>query len=120
MDIRVSWALSLAICSPLVATAAPARPALPLSPATGGTVRVSTESQLRAAVSSLTSNTTIEIAPGTYTLRDSLYVNGSFSNVAIRGATNNSEDVVLVGGGMTSASVPYGIWVGGNVRGVTI
>jgi len=100
--------------------AAPARPAPALPPAAGTIVRVSTASQLRAAVSALTSNTTIELAPGTYSLTDALYINGSFANVGIRGATSSSDDVVLVGAGMNSAAVPYGIWVGGSVNGITI
>jgi len=96
----------------------------PALPAPSGTVvNVSTESQLQAAVSALKSNTTIVIAPGTYTLSSTLYVNGTFTNVGIRGATNNRDDVVLVGKGMANSSygnVPYGIWVGGSVSGITI
>jgi hypothetical protein len=102
------------------ASAAPARPAPALPAASGTVVRVSSESQLRAAVSALTSNTTVEIAPGTYVLKDALYVHGTFTNVGIRGATGNSDDVVLAGAGMTNPAVQYGIWVGGNVQGVTI
>jgi hypothetical protein len=120
MDIRLSRLLLLMLCFPAFAAAAPARPAPALSPSSGTVVRVSTDTQLRAAIASLASNTTIEIAPGTYPLQDALWVNGSFSNVVIRGATNDSEDVVLAGAGMTNASVPYGIWVGGNVRNITI
>ncbi len=60
------------------------------------------------------------LAPGTYALRDALYVNGAFANVGLRGATGNADDVVVAGAGMTNASVPFGIWVGGNVQGVTI
>jgi hypothetical protein len=43
--------------------------------------------------------------------------------VGIRGATGNRDDLVLVGKGMAGANdggVPFGIWVGGDVRGVTI
>jgi hypothetical protein len=87
---------------------------------TGAIVRVATESQLRAAVSALSSNTTIEIAPGTYGLRDALYIYGTLTNVGIRGATGNSDDVVLAGAGMTNSAVPYGVWVGGDVKGITI
>ena len=83
-------------------------------------MNVSTESQLRAAVLSLASNVTIVLAPGTYHLTNALYVNGTFTNVGIRGVTGNSDDVVLAGPGMADASVPFGIWVGGNVRGITI
>jgi hypothetical protein len=102
------------------AFAAAARPAPALPAPTGTVVNVSTESQLQAAVTAITSNETIVVAPGTYNLTDALYINGTFQNVGIRGATNNSDDVVLVGAGMTNSAVPYGIWVGGNVQGVTI
>jgi hypothetical protein len=100
--------------------AGPARPAPALPAPTGVVVNVTSESQLRAAVSSLASNTTILVAPGTYVLRDALYVNGTFANVAIRGVSGNADDVVLAGPGMNNASVPFGIWVGGNVNGITI
>ena len=86
-------------------------------------IGVSTPAQLQNAVASIASNTTIMIAPGTYSISSTLYINGSFTNVAIRGATGNHDDVVIVGKGMNAASdggVPFGIWVGGNVRGVTI
>ena len=86
-------------------------------------MNVATEPQLQAAVAGLASNTTILIAPGTYTLTSTLYVNGTFANVALRGASGNADDVVLVGPGMTNASygtVPFGIWSGGNVQGITI
>ena len=87
------------------------------------TVNVSTVAQLQSAVASISSNTTIVIAAGTYNLSAPLYVNGSFTNVGIRGATGNRDDVVLVGKGMSGANdggVPFGIWVGGDVHGVTI
>ena len=112
------------LCSSTVtALAAPARPAPALPSPTGTVVNVSTEAQLQAAVSAMSSNKTIVIAPGTYTLTSTLYINGTFVNVALRGATNNADDVVLVGAGMENASygaVPYGIWVGGNVQGIMI
>lgn len=72
---------------------------------------------------SLASNTTIVIAPGTYVLTRSLYIHGTFTNVGIRGATSNSDDVVLIGPGMAQANygeVPYGVWTGDGVNGVTI
>ena len=107
---------------PLAASAGPVTPARALPAPTGTVVNVSTQSQLQAAVAAIKSNTTIVIAPGTYTLSSTLYINGTFTNVGIRGATNNADDVVLVGSGMTtpSTSVPYGIWTGGNIQGVTI
>jgi hypothetical protein len=105
------------------AAAGPAVPPVPLPPPAGAVVNVSTVSQLQNAVASIGSNTTIVIAPGTYNLTTTLYINGTFTNVGIRGATGNRDDVVLVGRGMnapTDGGVPFGVWVGGNVRGVTI
>ena len=108
---------------PAIVAGRPATPAPPLAAPTGTIVNVSTEAQLQAAVRQIASNTTIVIAPGTYQLTSTLYINGTYTNVGIRGATNNRDDVVLVGSGMATAgncSVPYGIWTGGNVQGVTI
>jgi hypothetical protein len=95
-------------------------PALPAP--SGRVVNVSTEAQLQSAVKALTSGTTIVLARGTYRLTATLYVKGTLSNVVIRGASNNRNDVVLVGPGMNAASgnVPFGIWTGGNISGVTI
>jgi len=56
-------------------------------------VNVATEPQLQAAVAGLTSNTTILIAPGTYTLANTLYVNGMFTNVALRGSSGLFTDL---------------------------
>jgi hypothetical protein len=105
------------------AVAGPAIPPAPLPAPTGTIVNVSTVTQLQSAVAAMTSNRTIVIAPGTYNLTGTLYINGTFTNVGIRGATGNRDDVVIVGKGMSAASdggVPFGIWVGGNVHGVTI
>ena len=123
-------ALSLGVCvcvvtilSAVIVSARPARPAPPLAAPTGTVVNVASEPQLQAAMRQIASNTTIVIAPGTYVLTRSLYINGAYTNVGIRGATNNADDVVLVGPGMAQASfgeVPYGIWTGGGVNGVTI
>ena len=120
--------LTIGLLAPLLAAgprafAGPAIPPSPLPPPTGTVVHVSTLSQLQQAVASIASNTTIVVAAGTYNLTSPLYINGSFTNVGIRGATGNRDDVVLVGRGMTGPNdggVPFGIWVGGNVRGVTI
>jgi hypothetical protein len=117
---RVCTSLGALLLSPVVVAAAPARPAPPLPPPSGTVVNVSSESQLRAAASHLTSNTTIVLAPGVYVLQDTVYINGTFSNVGIRGASGNADDVVLQGPGMTNAAIPFGIWVGGNVTGITI
>ena len=102
------------------ADAAPARPAPPLGRPVGAVVRVSTEAELQAAVAALKSNTTILVTPGIYRLTKTLYVKGSLQNIALRGATNNADDVLVMGQGMTAAAVPYGIWTGGSVRGITI
>ena len=113
----------LMLCGSTVASARPARPAPPLPSATGTVVNVSTEPQLQAAMAALISNMTIVIAPGTYVLTRTLSIHGAFNNVGIRGATGNSDDVVLVGPGMAQANygdVPYGIWTGDGVNGVTI
>ena len=121
--VRASVLLVSLAVSGGVAAAGPAVPPGPL-PAPGGTVvNVATVAQLQNAVAALASNTTIVMAPGTYNLATTLYINGTFTNVGIRGATGNRDDVVLVGKGMSAASdggVPFGIWVGGDVRGVTI
>ena len=93
--------VALLVVTARLATAGPATPAPPLPPPTGTVVNVSTEAQLQNAVAAIASNTTIVIAPGTYNLTGTLYINGTFTNVGIRGATNNRDDVVLVGKGMT-------------------
>jgi len=114
--ILVGWMIALV-------SAGPATPAPPLPPPQGSVVTVSTTAQLQNAIASIASNTTILIAPGTYAISTTLYINGSFTDVAIRGATGNRDDVVIVGKGMAAANdggVPFGIWVGGDVRGVTI
>lgn len=89
----------------------------------GAVVQVSSEPELQNAVAALTSDTTIVLAPGTYKLTASLSIKGTLTNVGITGATNNPNDVVLVGTGMSNSSdgaVPHGVTVAGNVRGVTI
>src|ERR1700737_2444228 len=81
-------------------------PAPPLPPPSGNVVNVSTVAQLQNAVGALTSNTTIVIASGTYPLTQTLRIRGGVSNVALRGATGNRDDVVLLGSGMrTSGAV---------------
>ena len=95
----------------------------PLPPPTGAVVNVSTEKALQAAVQNLSSNTTIVLAPGTYQLTSTLWINGNLANIGIRGSTNSRDDVVLVGRGMNNAAygdVPYGIWTGNGVQGITI
>lgn len=88
------------------------------APQTAGviTVLVSTQLQLQTAVKTATHGTTIVIAAGTYYLSSTLwFVNRN--DITIRGATGNSNDVVLVGRGMSNASygsVPHGIWSNGQ------
>jgi hypothetical protein len=121
--VRASTLLVWLIVSSGTAAAGPAVPPAPLPPPGGTVVNVTTVAQLQNAVAALASNTTIVLGPGTYNLGTTLYINGSFTNVGIRGATGNRDDVVLIGKGMSAASdggVPFGIWVGGDVRGVTI
>ena len=96
----------------------------PPLPAPGGPiVDVATVAQLENAVAQVASGTTIRIAPGTYALTTTLFINKSVSDIVIRGATNNRNDVVLVGQGMANSNygnVPYGIWTGGGVTRITI
>ncbi len=119
------------VAAALVAAVLPAPPRLvaksadsapPLPAPSGSVVTVSTTAALQAAVTSLTSNRTIVIAPGTYHLTSTLWINGSVANATIRGATNNRDDVVIVGRGMgvPDGNVPFGIWTGGGVTNLTI
>ena len=104
----------LVVAAVLLIRAASAQACLPapaLPPASGTIVNVSTETELQQAVSSLSANTTILLAPGTYSLNTTLYIRRD--NVTIRGATNRCDEVVLVGKGMENASygnVPHGVW----------
>src|SRR5688572_28887569 len=107
------------VLNPGMALGGPALPPVRLPAPSGQIVNVSTLAQLQNAIAGITSNTTIVIGPGTYNLATPLYINGSFTNIGIRGATGRREDVVLVGKGMNGATdggVPFGIWVGGNVQ----
>ncbi|MBL4898780.1 MAG: hypothetical protein COA42_22120 [Alteromonadaceae bacterium] len=86
-------------------------PAPPLPAPTGNIVNVSNVSQLHNAVGNLSDNTTIVLAAGEYVLSNTLYIQRA--NVTITGATNNCDDVVLIGKGMDNAnygSVYHGIW----------
>src|SRR3954470_8998890 len=81
---------------------------IPALPAPSGTiVNVSTVAQLETALDALASNTTIMIAAGTYHLTGSQRAigrHGAINHVAVRGATGNRADVVLIGEGMSSGS----------------
>jgi hypothetical protein len=78
----------------------PVRPAPPLPPPSGSVVSVSTVSALQSAVATLTSGTTILISPGVYRLTQELRIRNGVTNVALRGATNNRDDVMILGTGM--------------------
>ena len=85
---------------------------------------MSTVQQLADACWNLQSDQAIVIAPGTYDLTDHVFPNGidgrltvgrygapQISNVEIRGASGNPEDVVITGGGMTDPTVPFGFQI---------
>ena len=94
-----------------------------VSAQSGPVVNVSTEGELQQAVAVVSSDTTIVIAPGTYHLTSTLAINRPVSNVTLRGATENPNDVVIIGRGMDNPqfeSVPHGISTGVGVTGVTI
>lgn len=95
-----------------------------LAPAAGSVIRVSTEPELQAAMTVIQSGGTILIAPGTYRLSKTMYLGGrQLKNVAIRGASDRREDVVVLGPGMTNSNfggAPFGIWTGNGVEGVLI
>jgi len=94
-----------------------------LPPPAGRVVQVATEPQLQQAVASAKSDDTILIQKGTYTLTRTLSLRGPLTNVTLRGATDDPNDVRVMGSGMTNpeyGDVPYGIWTGGHVNGITI
>jgi regulation of enolase protein 1 (concanavalin A-like superfamily) len=101
------------------AQAASPETAPPLPAPTGTVVNVSTEGQLQNAVNTASAGTTIVVAPGTYTLSSTLYMD--VNDLTLRGATNNRNDVILVGRGMTNGnygSVRFGIWT--NSQRITV
>jgi hypothetical protein len=87
----------------------PAAPPLPAP--SGPVVSVSSVGELQAAVAGLASGTTILIQSGTYRLTQQLRVRYGVTNVALRGATNNRNDVVILGGGMATRGVDIAIKV---------
>ncbi len=100
--------MSYSSCA-LAAMTPPAAPSLPA--ATGHVVSVATVAQLQAAVDALGSGTTILIQPGTYRLTQQLRIRYGVTNVALRGATNNRNDVIILGSGMTTRGVDIAIKV---------
>jgi len=106
-SLRLSFVLAtlltslLAACAAETAAAYAAPPvAPPLPPPGGDVVTVGTVAELQAAVAALASGTTILIRPGTYRLTQELRIRNGVTNVALRGATNNRNDVVIKGSGM--------------------
>jgi hypothetical protein len=80
-------------------------PEAPPLPAPSGTVvSVASVTQLQDALATLTSGTTVVVQPGRYALTRDLWIR-NVSNVALRGATNDRDDVVIVGRGMTTTGV---------------
>jgi hypothetical protein len=121
----VRRAILLALVAvPLAPSAKAPSPVRPLPPPAGTIVRVSTERQLQAAVQQLRSGTTILIAPGTYRLSRTLHIgNGRVEDVALRGASDNRDDVVIEGPGMTNSGygeVPNGVWMGSGAQRVLV
>ena len=121
-DIRLYGAVMVGLITIQALVAAPASPiapcqAPPLPAPSGNVVTVSTEPDLQRAVANTTAGQTIVIQPGTYNLATgggTLYFHKLVDSVTIRGATNNCDDVMLLGAGMTTqGNTPYGIWVGG-------
>ncbi|HJT98280.1 MAG TPA: hypothetical protein VJ696_08185 [Rhodanobacteraceae bacterium] len=87
-------------------------------------VEVSTAQELADACWNLASDQAIVIAPGTYRLADVEFPNGvdgrltvgrfganPISNIEIRGATGDPDDVVILGAGMLDPVVPFGFQV---------
>ena len=107
--------------NPLVLNVAP-----PLPAAEGTVVYVTNETELRLAARDLVSGTTVVLAPGTYDLKNTVGFK-NVSQVTFRGATDNPDDVIIVGKGMNNPDigdfatgiVPYGFYVQ-NVSGFTI
>src|SRR4029450_7181988 len=93
------------VCTPLAYAQMLPPSAPPLPAPTGQVISVSTVSELQAAVNGLASGQTILIQPGTYRLTQELRFRFGVTNVALRGATNNRDDVVILGSGMGTKGV---------------
>jgi hypothetical protein len=95
---------------------APALPPLSVSDPGKTVVQISSEIQLQSALSNLSDNTVLHLAPGTYALSNTLWVNRN--NITIRGDSNRCDEIILLGKGMENASgantVPHGIWTASN------
>jgi hypothetical protein len=75
-------------------------------------VRVSNETELQAAMQTLSANTVLLLAPGTYELSRTLWV--SVDDVTIRGDSTRCDEVIVAGKGMENPAgkddVPHGVW----------
>src|SRR5262245_49065104 len=108
--------------SRLLLTAPSAAPLLgPPPPPSASVIWVDTEAALQDAVNNLQSGQTIVLQQGIYTLTHDLNlgINQQVSNITIRGATDNFDDVVIRGQGMDNPAVGMGISVY-NAQDVTI
>jgi hypothetical protein len=103
---KLTGVLILACVFVLPASSSSALPpeAPPLPAPSGTVVSVASVTQLQDAIATLTSGTTIVVQPGRYALTRDLWIR-NVSNVALRGATNDRDDVVIVGRGMTTSGV---------------
>ncbi len=92
-------------------------PPLPKSAGTVVTVRAGDAEDLQAKVRQAKSNTTVVVPAGTYKLNGPLRIgmNANVRNVAVRGATGQFKDVVILGKGMRNESgkdtVPHCVMV---------
>lgn len=117
-------------CAGLISAVAEARlpseaPALPSpDPDSYTIIEVDTAQELADACWNLASHQAIMIAPGTYELASVSFPNGqdgrltvgrygapTISDIQIRGATGDPQDVVLLGAGMLDTTVPYGLQI---------
>ena len=94
----------------------------PPLPITGNVVNVSNVTELLSAVTNVSSGDTILLAAGTYNITENLRfgLGGAYSNIAIRGATGDRNDVIIKGNGWGNSSEPnmgIQIW---NVNGMLI
>ncbi len=97
LNLAVPGALPLSTSAPVGQTCGP------LPPPSGNIVNVATVPELQDAVDNLTSNTTILIADGMYTLTNLLNIR-SVNNVTLRSASGNREAVILQGQGMNNSN----------------
>ncbi len=116
------WMLATASTEGRVPADAPGLP--PPDPGIFTIIEVSTAQALADACWNLQSGEAVVIAPGTYDLASVAFPNGvdgrltvgrfgapAISNIQIRGATGDPEDVTILGVGMLDPIVPFGFQV---------